>query len=295
MNEELSSKIFLRRLSEKKEEKGWALLLGGFDGLHRGHETLLSAAKATGLCVATLAIEGGKGEPLYTPTERDGLFSRAGIDAVCDLRFLEIKDFSAKEFALAIREKISPKVCFCGEDFRFGKGGIFGGAYFEEATEIPVRARPVLKDSHGEKIGTEHVKKLLSAGKVEQANAWLTEPFFLEGEVKADRGIGRTISFPTANIEYPAGKFKIKQGVYETSVEIDGWEYAAITNFGARPTFQNGTVVTETHLIGFDGDLYSRRLHVRFLRFLREIEAFSSVEALKKQLKEDERRVKDGD
>ena len=107
------------------------------------------------------------------------------------------------------------------------------------------------------------------------------------GTVERDRQIGRTIGFPTANIVYPSGKFPLKIGVYQTLVAVDGKGYKAITNFGARPTFENGEVWTETHLLDFNGDLYGKTLSVSFVKYLREVKKFESVEALKEQLKKD--------
>ncbi|MFR2944163.1 MAG: hypothetical protein ACLTKZ_03050, partial [Lachnospiraceae bacterium] len=109
---------------------GCALLLGGFDGLHKGHETLLAAAKQTGLKVAAIAITGGKGAPIYTEAERDYIFAENGISAVYPLKFAAIRDMSAAEFACAVRDEIAPEVCFCGEDFRFGSGGKANGDDF---------------------------------------------------------------------------------------------------------------------------------------------------------------------
>ena len=276
------------------EKAGCALLLGGFDGLHKGHETLLAAAKATGREVAAIAISGGKGLSIYTERERDYIFAKSGISGVYPLDFAKIKDMSAAEFALAVKEKIAPAVCFCGEDFRFGAGGKASGEVFEKISGIPVRALPVLKDENGEKIGAERIKKLIERGDVSSANALLCGGFILIGEVKRDRGVGAEIGFPTANIDYPAGKTRLKHGVYETRAEIGGKTYKGITNFGARPTFLVDTVVTETHFLGFSGDLYGETLTIDFVRFLREIRAFSGADELIAQLKTDEKRVEEG-
>ena len=129
-------------------------------------------------------------------------------------------------------------------------------------------------------------------GKTEEAAALLGHPFFLTGEVVQDRQIGRTLNFPTANIVYPVGKYSLKTGVYETRVNVDGKLYKGITNYGARPTFNNDTVVTETYLDGFSGSLYGRRLKVEFVRFLREVKRFDGVEELKAQLTKDIRQVR---
>lgn len=274
---------------------GCALLLGGFDGLHKGHETLLAAAKQTGLKVAAIAITGGKGAPIYTEAERDYIFAENGISAVYPLKFAAIRDMSAAEFACAVRDEIAPEMCFCGEDFRFGSGGKANGDDFARLSGVPVRVLPVLKDAAtGEKIGAEHIKALLKNGDVSTADKLLCGGFILTGEVKKDRGIGATIGFPTANIFYPEGKTELKKGVYETRAEVGGVTYKGITNFGSRPTFGNDTVVTETHLIGFRGNLYGKTLTVRFVRYLRDVAAFKNAEELTARLHADVKRVEEG-
>lgn len=272
------------------------MLLGGFDGLHKGHERLLSAAKQSGLPVAAICISGGKGAPLFTENERNAVFYNNGIFAVYPFVYDKIKNVSARVFAREVKEKIAPARCFCGEDFRFGAGGKASGSDFEAYTGVPVQTIPVLKDEKtGEKIGAEGIKALLAAGDVQAADALLSGDFFLTGEVIKDRGVGRTIGFPTANIRYPEGKFVIKRGVYETAATIAGKEFKGITNFGARPTFFNDAVITETHFLNFSGDLYGKTLTIYFKRFLRDISAFKSAEELKKQLDSDKRRVLSGD
>ena len=147
----------------------------------------------------------------------------------------------------------------------------------------------------GEKISSTKIKAHLASGQAEKANELLGEEFFLLGTVVRDRGVGRTLGFPTANIAYPKEKYPIKQGVYETRVCVDGKDYQAITNYGNRPTFQSDAIVTETYLDGFSGELYGKELKIRFIRRLREIKKFQTVEALRAQLKEDIRRVREND
>ena len=139
------------------------------------------------------------------------------------------------------------------------------------------------------------MKSLLQKGNVEKANALLGEEFFLVGEVYKDRGVGKTLGFPTANIAYPKNKFPLKHGVYETRVELNGKVYKCITNFGARPTFNNMQTPTETYLDGYTGELYGKTLTIRFVRFLREITKFENAEKLQNQLQEDIRRVREND
>ena len=164
----------------------------------------------------------------------------------------------------------------------------------KEWGQVCVDAIPLV-EVDGEKVSSTRIKQCLQKGAVAEANMLLSQPFFVLGEVFEDRKLGRNIGFPTANICYPEDKFPIKQGVYHTQVEIDGKTYTCVTNYGARPTYNNDKVLTETHVIGFDGNLYGKTLKVEFLRYLRDIQPFESVELLKEQLKKDVRRAMQND
>ena len=273
-------------LTGANTSSGGVLLLGGFDGMHVGHRRLLERAKEFGVPVGVMTIVGGKGEELFTIGERERFFASLGIDFTFEFPFESIRNLSAKSFLTLLEDTFSPCAFVCGDDFRFGKGAEGDAALLKSCASVPVFVEEIVKVD-GEKVSSGKVKELLKNGQIECANALLGRSFFLVGEVETGRQIGRTICFPTANIRYPSGKFPLKKGVYETRVCIDGKLYAGITNFGARPTFDNDEVWTETHLKGFKGDLYGRTLCVEFRRFLREIRKFDSAEALKQQLIED--------
>ena len=164
----------------------------------------------------------------------------------------------------------------------------------KQAGQVRVEIEKLIT-ANGEKISSSKIKTHVLAGEIEKANELLGEAFFLIGTVVKDRGVGRTLGFPTANVEYPKEKYPIKQGVYETRVCINGKEYKAITNYGNRPTFENDAIITETYIDGFSGELYGKGLKIRFIRYLREIARFESAEALQAQLKEDIRRVREDD
>lgn len=270
------------------------MLLGGFDGLHVGHRKLLSRAKASGLPVGVMTIVGGKGEGLFTENEREDIFRRNGVDFAFELPFAEIRSLSPQEFLRVLHEEFSPKLVVCGEDFRFGAGALGTPQSIKERGQVCVEILPLV-EMDGEKVSSRTVKALLKEGEIVKANEMLGERFFLLGKVEKDRQVGRTIGFPTANIAYPKEKFPLKKGVYETRTEVNGKTYKGITNYGARPTFGDESVWTETYLDGFDGDLYGKTLKVEFVRFLREITKFESAEALKAQLQEDIRRVRTND
>ncbi len=273
-------------LTDKRITSGSVMLLGGFDGLHVGHRQLLSRAKTYDLPIGVMTIVGGKDEGLFTFEERESIFRANGVDFVFELSFLEIKDLSPSAFLELLQKEFSPKAFICGEDFRFGAGACGTPKWIEEWGQVRVEVLSLVEIA-GEKVSSSNVKALLQNGKIEEANLRLGERFFLLGKVEKDRQVGRTLGFPTANIAYPQGKFALKKGVYETRVCVDGKEYKGITNYGARPTFENEIVWTETYLDGFDGDLYGKELRVEFVRFLREITKFSGAEELKAQLTKD--------
>ncbi len=278
----------------EKRAGGVAMLLGGFDGLHLGHRRLLFAAKRSGLPVGVMTIVGGKDFPLFTEIEREDIFRRNGVDFAFELPFLEIKDQTPSEFLAILEREFSPKLFVCGEDFRFGAGAKGDPSTIKERGQGCVEVLPLV-EIDGEKVSSSAIKRLLDVGEMERANALLGERFFLIGKVEKDRQIGRTIGFPTANIAYPKNKFPLKKGVYETRVALDGKDYKAITNFGARPTFGDEKEWTETYLDGYDGDLYGRTLKIEFVRYLRDVAKFADVDELKTQLEYDIRRVRTND
>lgn len=278
----------------KKASQGVAMLLGGFDGLHVGHRSLLARAKESGLPVGIMTIAGCKDKGIFTFAERELIFKEGGVNFVFELPFEEIKTLSPEAFLTLLKENFAPAIFVCGEDFRFGANAQGSPKTIQQWGQVCVESLPLL-EIDGEKVSSRAVKGYLMDGDVAKANALLGERFFLLGEVIRDRQVGRTLGFPTANILYPQEKFPLKQGVYETRVTVNGTTYKGITNYGARPTFDNACVLTETYLDGFRGDLYSKTLKVEFVRFLREITRFEDIQALKQQLETDIRRVRNND
>lgn len=278
----------LKYFDEGAKERPCALLLGGFDGFHRGHERLLKAARETGLPVGLTALSGGKGGELFPLSEREDIFRALGF-AFADEHILEgaFRETSAEDFLKDLFARIPAKAVFCGEDFRFGKDASGTPALLKEKAPCPVTVLP-LAAKDGEKIAVSRIKQLLSEGDMEKVNALLCTPYFVRGEAEHGRAVGRTYGFPTANLHLPAGKFPLKEGVYAARVRLkNGEEYPAIVNFGPCPTFGVEERRTEAHLVGFEGDLYGEKVTLYPVRFLRPIRKFQSKEALEKQLEGD--------
>ena len=281
--------------NELYDDSPAVMILGGFDGLHVGHKLLVDRAKALALPIGIMTIEGGKtGKSLFTVSERESIFKRFGVDFAFELSFEEIKDMSPSAFLDLLKKECNAAAFVCGEDFRFGAGAVGTPQTLKGYALENAYVEKILYDGE-KKVGATLIKEYLSAGNAKKAAELLAVPFFVQGEVVRDRGVGRTIGFPTANILYPKEKFPLKKGVYETRAVIDGKTYKGITNYGARPTFNDDTVVTETHFIAYTGDLYGKKLEIQFVDWIRENKKFESVETLKSQLTKDVGRVTKND
>jgi riboflavin kinase / FMN adenylyltransferase len=192
-------------------------------------------------------------------------------------------------------ERLRIKVLIIGYDFKFGRGGLGDvevlRRYSADSGFSFEVVEPVTMD--GEKVGSNRIRKMIMEGNVERAARFLGRPYMMEGTVVKGKGRGAGIGFPTVNLAtdfdlIPAG------GVYVTEVEVrgqgpgDGTEgvqrYNAVTNVGYNPTFGDGGMSIETHLLDFSGDLYGQRLSVYFLKKLRDEIKFSCVDALSEQI-----------
>lgn len=278
------------------------LCAGRYESLHRGHAQIIKkaveAAKKNGSEVMLMTFDERDnarfGRVILTYPERISAAEKLGVSSVLRIDFTDsFKSVSAEDFLLEISRKLNIAGIFCGYDFRFGKDRCGDAAslkrfcsernlYFSEIGKIEL---------NGEKISSSSVKKALSAGDIEKANAMLGYAYFISGVVKEGRHDGTAIGFPTANISWPDNKAALKEGVYATRSTIDGKEYAGITNYGTAPTFGFGNVTCETHFKGYVGNLYGRALTLHFDAFLRDIRAFSCIEELKEQLFDDLKKV----
>ena len=283
--------------------------LGYFDSVHIGHVAVLSKAKQTAeqLRAKTLVFTFDDGlkkilgfsntDNVYTKSERENIYKSLGMDEVffapIDKEFLGL---DKKQFLDYLNENFEIVAYVCGEDYRFGKGGQgdvqYLKEYARERSQQVVIAPVVLVN--GEKVSSTLVKQLLIDGKIAEANSVLCKKYSVTGVVFEDRKVGRSIGFPTVNIKAEKNKQQLKSGVYAGSVQIDGKDYRAIINYGARPTFNLEEKLIEAHIIDFNGNLYGKQLTLYFDSFMREIKKFESTEQLIYQLKMDSLAVKEG-
>jgi riboflavin kinase/FMN adenylyltransferase len=141
----------------------------------------------------------------------------------------------------------------------------------------------------GEVISSSKIRADLANGDINHANKLLGRPYQLSGEVVAGDGRGKTIGIPTANLAVWEERAIPKAGVYVSRANVNGVNWAAITNVGYRPTFEKqiSTRMVETHILNFDSDIYGQEVRLEFITYLREEQRFDSVDALVEQIRYD--------
>ena len=279
-----------------KEKSIYAL--GFFDGVHVGHQALLSECRrlARELNMKPCAISFQRHPmSIFTDTppllissmaDRDKLLRRYGME---EIHFLPVtKDVMStpwQDFLAGLIEK-GASGFVCGDDFRFGNKGEGNAeklqAFCREQGFPCVIVPEQLFD--GKRISSTHIRTLLEKGEPEQANRLLGHPHILTGEVVSGKQLGRTIGIPTANLHLPEGLLIPRFGVYACKATVDGKEYMAVTNIGTRPTVSGENVTVEAFLLDFNGDLYGKTLALAFHKFLRPEKKFSSLPELQKEI-----------
>ena len=281
--------------------------LGFFDGVHLGHQALLTAcrhlAQRTGCKAGAVTFDvhpeslvaGHAPQLLTTVRDRGALLLALGqLEALQVLPFDEaLRTQNWREFLENLIEQGAAGFV-CGDDFRFGYRGEGNAqllAEFCREQDLPWAVVPG-QDLDGDRISSSRIRKLLEEGQMEQAVRLLGHPHVLSGQVVPGRGLGHTIGIPTANLQVPAGVLLPKCGVYACQVLAEGSLYPAVTNIGSRPTVEGHHVTVEPWLLDFEGDLYGKTVSVYFHAYLRPEEKFASLEDLKAQIMKDEAKTR---
>ena len=280
-----------------------AVALGLFDGVHLGHRAVINAAlaqKKNGLSSLVFTFEpdcvlrkaGGTQGYIYTKTEKEILLcEQIGVDEIVSPPFERLCCLSGEEFAdeILCRQLRAAHVC-CGNDFRFGKNAACGakelmefGKHFGFEVEV---ISPV--EYGGSIVSSSRVRELLLKGDITLANELLGFNYFINAEVLNGNHIGRTINFPTINQEFSDGQLIPKFGVYSTLTNVGGKVMPSVTNVGVKPTIEGvRRPLAETHIIGYNGDLYGKNADVCFKSFIRPEMKFASLDELKAQINKD--------
>jgi riboflavin kinase/FMN adenylyltransferase len=280
-----------------------ALTIGNFDGVHRGHARLVErlvehARRVRGPAVVftfdphpVRLLRPSAAPPPLTWTERKAqLLDELGVDCMIAyptdeaLLALGPREF----FDRIVREALHAQAIVEGPNFFFGhdrKGNIETlGQYSTEAgIELEV-VEPIVLD--GEIVSSSRVRQLVARGDVAEARRLLTQPYRIRGMVTHGAGRGAKLGFPTANVD-AIDTLLPAIGVYAGVAHADGNQWPAAINIGPNPTFGEHATKVEAHLLGADEALYGQPLELDFLKKLREVHTFASVDALKSQLDRD--------
>ena len=296
----------LENVCSDSEER--AVAIGVFDGVHWGHRAvfarLTQEAKKYGLQSLVLTFENHPSQllapnraPLYISTldQRVDLIKAAGVDSII------VADFSPalarmprEEFVTGLlQEKLRTKRIVVGANFRFGRDREGDIRYLSQATpalDMGVVVVPAVIVDNGP-VSSTRIRALLQRGDVEEASKLLGRRFTLRGSVVTGQQIGRTIGFPTANIQGEPHQLIPGRGVYGVETKIDNTAYTGVCSIGTRPTFGGEGVTVEVHLLNFQENIYGRRLDIVFCRRLRDEMKFSSPQHLVEQIQDDLRRA----
>lgn len=279
------------------------ITLGKFDGLHRGHELLMDKLLEKGrehgyrTVVFTFDIpprrqvDEAEARVLTTNEEKRYIFERTGVDYLFECPFTrEVMCMSPEEFIAWIVKAFHVRCIVAGADFHFGHNRAGDYRVLRACADKYGYELIVLEKMRedGRDISSSFVREEILRGNIEKANHLLGYEFFVQSTVVHGRRLGRTLGIPTINMEFEEQKLLPRIGVYVTRVHIGGMSYAGVTNVGCKPTVSDsGKVGVETHIIGYEGDLYGKVLTVQFLHYIRPEMHFASVEELQEQMKRD--------
>lgn len=275
--------------------------LGFFDGMHLGHQALLTACKTlaakTG-CKAGLVsfdlhpetkISGVAPQLLCHEADRTRLFYRFGAEEIVYFPFTDnFRKTPWQEFLQMLQRDFSAAGFVCGDDFRFGYLGEGNPELLQNyCKEKGLYAQVVPEQTlDGIRISSSHIRQLLQNGDLDTANRYLGHRHILSGTVISGQKLGRTIQIPTANLDIPAHVLLPKTGVYACKATTeDGAAYMAVTNIGTRPTVNGGHVTVEAWLLDFSGLLYSQTLTLEFYKYLRPEQKFASLGELQAEIR----------
>ncbi|EXX91212.1 riboflavin biosynthesis protein RibF [Paenibacillus darwinianus] len=286
-------------------DRGKVIAIGYFDGVHLGHRKVIGLAveraAAAGRLSAVMTFhphpkevlgQGGQYATSLTPLdEKLRRFQKLGVDLVYVVRFdRAFAALSPESFVQDMLFRLRIEEAIVGFDFSFGSRGAGTPELLARlaAPSLEVHVMGPL-ELDGGKVSSSRIRAALEQGDVGQAERLLGRPYHISGTVVHGEGRGRTIGFPTANVQ-PDGAYVLPRlGVYAVTVHAAGAAYPAVMNVGVKPTFhENGMdPKLEAHLFGYEGDLYGSRVALDFHAFLRPERKFGSVSELVEQIGRD--------
>lgn len=300
-------KRFSDETSLSEALRGGVVAIGNFDGVHRGHQSVLDRAleisqksNVPSLVMTFEPHPRAVFQPENAPFRlspaplKANLLGMLGFDAVIEQNFTrEFASKSADDFIQDVLiEQLGASHIITGFDFHFGKGREGGPAFLMDAgkaNDFGVTLVDAFRDEDSQVISSSRIRTFLKDGELGEANAQLGYHFTVSGEVVKGKQLGRTLGYPTANIRL-SDDGGLKTGIYAVRFrDGEGKLHDGVASFGIRPTVEDdGEPILETYVFDFDGDLYGQTCQVSLISYLREEAKFDGLDALVVQMKNDE-------
>lgn len=298
----------MKIFSQPTQNSNLSLALGYFDGVHKGHQSVIKRAvefaKKNNTKSAVITFKdhpccffwGVCPKYILTREERRSQIEKLGVDYLYELDFEKISTLSAEEYLENILVKyFSPIAISTGFNHYFGANKSGDTKFLQRMTSKYNYEYFMLEaqQNKNEIISSTAIRNLLSSGEISEANNMLGYKFPISGLVTKGQQLGRKLGFRTANIVYPSELITLPFGVYSSNVFVNNQIYKGVTNFGIRPTVSNGkTCSVETHILDFDEDIYGKEIRIEFINMIRAENKFDSVDKLKSQIQKDIELVK---
>jgi riboflavin kinase/FMN adenylyltransferase len=295
--------VIEQELANIAPQRETLLVIGVFDGVHTGHRYLLEnlkrRAKEKNLLSGVVTFDPHP-QSVLNPSnqlpwlsnlqDRVNWLRELDIDLVAVLSFTpEVSQLSTREFVSLLKKYLKMRGIIMGPDFTMGRAREGNANLLRslgQEMDFSVETIPPLA-LDGEIVSSTLIRQTLAQGDMRKAEKLMGRPFYLRGKVIISDKRGRTLGFPTANLDIKPQQALPGNGVYATMAQVDGKQFSAATNVGTHPTFGDVEKRVETHLLNYEGDLYGKEIRVEFVQKLRDEQRFASPEELKVQMRKD--------
>ncbi|WP_314396673.1 bifunctional riboflavin kinase/FAD synthetase [Leptotrichia shahii] len=289
---------YYKNIEEIKHNKN-IVILGNFDGVHKGHQVILQKAverakeKELKTIVYTFSeYPKNQQTKITTCSEKAYFLDKNKIDYLCLEQFEKVRNYSPEEFVeKVIVNDLNAAEVYCGFNFTFGKGKSGNVETLKKLLEernLKLNVQKAVLDDDGEIISSTRIRNYIKEGNFEKVRELLGHNFIILGEVVYGKQLGRVIGFPTANLKFE-NKIYPEFGVYGVKIHIQGDEkiYNGVMNIGRNPTVNVGILSVETNIFDFNEDIYGKIILIEVLENIRYEKKFSSVDKLKEQIGKD--------
>ena len=288
-----------------KPTPGAWVTIGSFDGVHRGHQTIIKkmveeSHKENKKCVVVtffphpIKVLRNLESPYYlnSPEEKNQILKNLGVDSIMTLHFNhDLSKLSAGSFIHMLYDQLKFTCLLIGYDFRFGanrSGDFHTLTEFGKELGYCVRAIEPFKVT-SQPVSSSSIRNLITAGKIQAANELLGYSYTVKGRVVRGDGRGKHIGLPTANLDVWEEKLLPPIGIYAAFIDIDGKRYKTALSIGVRPTFYKhpSQQTIEAHILDFDSEIYGKEVVLRFMRHIRPEMKFDNAQTLMVQINQD--------